>query len=86
VVQVAKCLPSKLEATSSNPCTTKKKKKKKKGVNKFQYGPGLKIKETYDNDSWSQVLRALVAQACNSSYSGGRDQEDKRLKPAQANS
>jgi hypothetical protein len=28
----------------------------------------------------------LVAHACNSSYSGGRDQEDHGLKPAQANS
>jgi hypothetical protein len=27
-----------------------------------------------------------VAQACNPSYSGGRDQEDLGLKPAQANS
>jgi hypothetical protein len=27
-----------------------------------------------------------VAQACNPSYSGGRDQEDCSLKPAQANS
>jgi hypothetical protein len=30
--------------------------------------------------------RALVAHACNPSYSGGRDQEDNSLKPAQANS
>jgi hypothetical protein len=29
---------------------------------------------------------ALVARACNSSYSGGRDQEDQGSKPAQANS
>jgi hypothetical protein len=28
----------------------------------------------------------LVAQACNSSYSGSRDQEDHGLKPAQGNS
>jgi hypothetical protein len=28
----------------------------------------------------------LVAHACNPSYSGGRDQEDSGLKPAQANS
>jgi hypothetical protein len=27
-----------------------------------------------------------VAHACNTSYSGGRDQEDHNLKPAQANS
>jgi hypothetical protein len=27
-----------------------------------------------------------VAQACNPSYSGGRDQEDHSLKPAWANS
>jgi hypothetical protein len=27
-----------------------------------------------------------VAHACNPSYSGGRDQEDRSLKPAQANS
>jgi hypothetical protein len=29
---------------------------------------------------------ALVAHACNPSYSGGTDQEDRSLKPAQANS
>jgi hypothetical protein len=29
---------------------------------------------------------ALVAHACNPSYSGGRDQEDHGSKPAQANS
>jgi hypothetical protein len=29
---------------------------------------------------------APVAFACNPSYSGGRDQEDRDLKPAQANS
>jgi hypothetical protein len=29
---------------------------------------------------------ALVAHACNQSYSGGRDQEDGGSKPAQANS
>jgi hypothetical protein len=29
---------------------------------------------------------APVAHACNLSYSGGRDQEDRGLKPAQANS
>jgi hypothetical protein len=28
----------------------------------------------------------LVAHACNPSYSGGRDQEDRSSKPAQANS
>jgi hypothetical protein len=28
----------------------------------------------------------LVAHACNPSYSGGRDQEDQGLNPAQANS
>jgi hypothetical protein len=28
----------------------------------------------------------LMAHTCNSSYSGGRDQEDRRSKPAQANS
>jgi hypothetical protein len=33
------------------------------------------------NFSW-----APVAPACNPSYSGGRDQEDRDLKPAQANS
>jgi hypothetical protein len=29
--------------------------------------------------------QAPVAHACNPSYSGGRDQEDRGLKPAQAN-
>jgi hypothetical protein len=28
-----------------------------------------------------KVTRALVAQACNPSYLGGRDQEDQGLKP-----
>jgi hypothetical protein len=31
-------------------------------------------------------LYELVDHACNPSYSGGRDQEDPSLKPAQANS
>jgi hypothetical protein len=35
----------------------------------------------YKND-WH---RALVAHACNPSYSGGRDQEDHGSKPAQVN-
>jgi hypothetical protein len=30
--------------------------------------------------------QVLVAHACNPSYSGSRDQEDRGLKPAQANS
>jgi hypothetical protein len=30
--------------------------------------------------------QALVPHTCDSSYSGGRDQEDRDLKPAQANS
>jgi hypothetical protein len=34
----------------------------------------------------SDLSRVLVAHACNPSYSGGRDQEDGGLKPAQANS
>jgi hypothetical protein len=29
--------------------------------------------------------QALVAHACNPSYSGGKDQEDHGLRPAQAN-
>jgi hypothetical protein len=32
-----------------------------------------------------QISLALVTQACNPSYSGGRDQEDHSSKPAQAN-
>jgi hypothetical protein len=32
------------------------------------------------------ISQAPVAHACNSSYSGGRDQEDRGLKPARANS
>jgi hypothetical protein len=32
-----------------------------------------------------KVGQALVAHICNPSYSGGRDQEDHDLKPAQAN-
>jgi hypothetical protein len=39
--------------------------------------PCLKNKK----ESW-----ALVAHACNTSHSGGRDQKDQGLKPAQANS
>jgi hypothetical protein len=33
-----------------------------------------------------KCCQALVAHACNPSYSGGRDQEDPVSKPAQANS
>jgi hypothetical protein len=33
-----------------------------------------------------RTSRALIAHACNPSYSGGRDQEDCGSKPAQANS
>jgi hypothetical protein len=33
-----------------------------------------------------KFCQAPVAHACNPSYSGGRDQEDQGLKPAQANS
>jgi hypothetical protein len=33
-----------------------------------------------------QTCQAPVARACNPSYSGVRDQEDRSLKPAQANS
>jgi hypothetical protein len=32
------------------------------------------------------MSQALVAHTCNPSYSGGRDQEDRGLKPAWANS
>jgi hypothetical protein len=32
------------------------------------------------------ICWVLVAHACNLSYSGGRDQEDRGLKPVQANS
>jgi hypothetical protein len=34
----------------------------------------------------TKLSRVQVAHACNSSYSGGRDQEDYDLKPAWANS
>jgi hypothetical protein len=34
----------------------------------------------------ARCSRALVAHACNPSYSGGREQEDRGSKPAQANS
>jgi hypothetical protein len=34
----------------------------------------------------SNLSRAPVPHTCNPSYSGGRDQEDQGLKPAQANS
>jgi hypothetical protein len=36
----------------------------------------------FKDKTWSQML---VAHACNLSYSGGRDQEDCSLNPAQAN-
>jgi hypothetical protein len=36
--------------------------------------------------SYLRAGRSLVAHVCNPSYSGGRDQEDHGLKPAQANS
>jgi hypothetical protein len=35
---------------------------------------------------FESLSQALVAHACNPSYSGGRDQEDRSLKPARANS
>jgi hypothetical protein len=38
------------------------------------------LKKFYNN------IKALMAYACISSYSGGRDQEDNGLKPAQENS
>jgi hypothetical protein len=51
-------------------------------------GAGLELEENRINihlqipeGSW-----VPVAQACNPSYSGGRDQEDHGLKPAQVNS
>jgi hypothetical protein len=34
----------------------------------------------------NELGRALMAYACNPSYSGGRDQKDQGLKPAQTNS
>jgi hypothetical protein len=37
--------------------------------------------QVFYNKSFKQS-QALVAQACNPSYSGGRDQEDLWLKPA----
>jgi hypothetical protein len=37
-------------------------------------------------DSTNVDLWVWVAQACNPSYSGGRDQEDHELKPPEANS
>jgi hypothetical protein len=40
----------------------------------------LKKKKEREIYSW-----ALVAHTCNPSYSGGRDQEDHNLKPAQTN-
>jgi hypothetical protein len=33
-----------------------------------------------------QIIQVLVAVTCNTSYSGGRDQEDYGLRPAWANS
>jgi hypothetical protein len=45
----------------------------------YTYFPTIKKKKTKNH-------QALEAYACNPSYSGGRDQEDRSLKPALANS
>jgi hypothetical protein len=39
-----------------------------------------------ESTAGTNLCWAPVAHACNPSYSGGRDQEDGSLKPAQANS
>jgi hypothetical protein len=39
-----------------------------------------------NNNENGKTSRAPEAHSCNPSYSGGRDQEDHSLKPAQANS
>jgi hypothetical protein len=53
-------------------------------ANKFmkQYSTSFDIKEM-KNQNYSQ---AQVAHVCNPSYSGGRDQENRSLKPAGSNS
>jgi hypothetical protein len=43
-------------------------------------------KEAIESHLKIQMCWALVVHACNPSYSGGRDQEDRGLKPALANS
>jgi hypothetical protein len=48
-----------------------------------QPGPPVKILE---NKHDVNLRPALVAQVCNPSYSGGRDQEDSSWKPSWANS
>jgi hypothetical protein len=54
----------------------------------FEANPGKEfvrpphLQNNKSNMDWSQVPAAHV---CNPSYSGGRDQEDRGLKPAQAN-
>jgi hypothetical protein len=45
----------------------------------FEVQKSLKLKQIYNN------CKALVAHTCNPSYSGGRDQEDRRSKPDGAN-
>jgi hypothetical protein len=73
-VQVEEHLLCKHKALSSKPQSHKKKTK--------QYQQKQKNNKPHTNVSKGQVL---VAHACNPSYSGGRDQEDRGLKAAQAN-
>jgi hypothetical protein len=42
--------------------------------------------EMHKNEKNLRISQISVAHACKPSYSGGRDQEDHGLKPAQANS
>jgi hypothetical protein len=55
-----------------------------------QYNNNMIIKKkksgSVSSESKKRPGRALVAHACNPSYSGGRDQVDNSSKPAQANS
>jgi hypothetical protein len=56
---------------------------------KGEWGQRHKPKPDRNKQNWKQknvYSQAPVLHACNPSYSGGRDQEDSDLKPAQANS
>jgi hypothetical protein len=75
---------------SSNPISPKKKKKKetgreggKEGRKEGRREGGREGRRERERERVRERDWAQVVLACNSSYSGGRDQEDFSLKPGQ---